>query len=307
MLDDSHIIPPKTQIIIQTLIVAGFSIENGDRHPQHIEILCKRIDILGASIPYLIAVTDVDEFSEVQIDDILHSALNQGRIPVIVAPIPNERAISWEDFIEAFGGAVPSWKALSPKYYQALVTAAKNEFPPEETEGEAWLIFEDLVADGLEFIFGRRVRRLGGRRRGRAVSDMQAQLPMGEVLVVDTKASAAGFDVTWSELRPLVEYVQHQRVRQRGQVELFGALVISSNFKQKDSRLSELSSKFFGEVRVPLSFINADVLAATIDLFRERPDVRNGIHWNQIFTGGGIRLSVIEKELNAVDDERVKR
>ena len=304
MLDDNHIILPQTQIATRTLIVAGYSIEGGDWQPRHIEILCKRTDILGASIPYLIAVTD-DELSEEEIDDIFHSALNQGRIPVIVAAIPSERAISWEDFIEALGGAVPSWKVLSLEYDQALVAAAKNELPAGETKGEAWLIFEDLVSDGLEFIFGRRVRRLGGRRRGRPVSDMQAQMPTGHVLVVDAKASADGFDVTWPELRPLVEYVKRQHVRQQSQVELFGALVSSFNFKQSDDRLLELCLEFIAEVRVPLSFIDTEVLVATIDLFRNRPDARNGIRWNRIFKGGRIPLSSIEKELQAVDDERV--
>ena len=306
MIEDSHITLPQTQTAIRTLIVAGYSIEGSHRQPRHIEIRCKRIDILGASIPYLIAVTDLDELSESEIDDICHSAENQNRTPVIVTPIPGERTISWEDFTEALGGAVPSWQALSPEYDQALVTAAKNQLPAGETEGETWLIFEDLVGSGLEFIFGRRVRRLGGRLRGRPVSDMQAQMPTGDVLVVDTKASADGFNVTWSELRPLVEYVRHQRVRQRGQVELFGALILSSNFKQNDDRLSELASRFFAEVRVPLSFIDADVLAATVNLFQKRPDVRNGIHWNQIFKGGRICLSMIRNEMHAVDNERVR-
>ena len=306
MIEDSHITLPQTRTAIRTLIVAGYSIEGSHWQPRHIEILCKRTDILGASIPYLIAVTDVDEFSNEEIDDIHCSASNQDRIPVIVTPIPSERTISWEDFTEALGGAVPSWQALSPEYDQALVTAAKNQLPSGVTKGEAWLIFEDLAGSGLEFIFGRRVRRLGGRLRGQPVSDMQAQMPTGDVLVVDTKASTDGFDVTWPELRPLVEYVRHQRVRQSGQVELFGALILSSNFKQNDDRLSELSSRFFAEVRVPLSFIDADVLAATVNLFQKRPDVRNGIHWNQIFKGGRICLSMIRNEMHAVDNERVR-
>ena len=306
MIKDSHITLPQTRTAIRTLIVAGYSIEGSHRQPRHIEILCKQTDVLGASIPYLIAVTDSDEFSEEEINDIHRSAVNKDRISVIVTPMPSERTISWEDFTEALGGAVPSWQALSPEYDQALVTAAKNQLPSGVTKGEAWLIFEDLVGSGLEFIFGRRVRRLGGRLRGRPVSDMQAQMPTGDVLVVDTKASADGFNVTWSELRPLVEYVRHQRVRQRGQVELFGALILSSSFKQNDDRLLELSSRFFAEVRVPLSFIDADVLAATVNLFQKRPDVRNGIHWNQIFKGGRICLSMIRNEMHAVDNERVR-
>lgn len=306
MIDDSHITLPQTQIAVRTLIVAGYSIEGSHRHPRHIEILCKQTDVLGASLPYLIAVTEFDELSDQEIGDIYHSAENQNRTPVIVTAIPSEGTISWEDFTEALGGAVPSWQALSPEYDEALVTAAKNQLPAGETEGEAWLIFEDLVGSGLEFIFGRRVRRLGGRLRGRAVSDMQAQMPTRDVLVADTKASADGFNVTWSELRPLVEYVKRQRVRQIGQVELSGALMVSSDFKQTDSRLLELSLEFSAETKVHLSFIDANVLVATIKLFRVKPNVRNGIRWNQIFKGGRIDLSIIKTEMRAVDDERVR-
>ena len=307
MVDEGYKTSPQTQVTIQTLVVAGYSIERSHWQPRHIEILCKRTDILGSSIPYLIAVTDVDEFSEAEINGILHSAFNQARIPVIVTPTPSEETISWEDFTEVLGGAVPSWQALNPEYNQALVTASKNELPTGVTEGKAWLIFEDLVGSGLEFIFGRRVIRLGGRVSGRRVSDMLAQIPRGPILVVDTKASADGFDVTWSHLRPLVEYVEVQRDRQCGHVDLFGALISSSDFKQDDARLLELCLEFGAETKVPLSFIDADVLAATINLLREKPDVRNGIRWHQIFKGGRIRLSIIEKELQAVDDERVRK
>ena len=210
-----------------------------------------------------------------------------------VATASNQHSISWEDFVEVLGGAVPTWHALTQEYEPALLTAAQNDFPSGMT-GEAWLIFEDLVAYGLEFMFGRRVRRLGGRKRGRPVSDMQAQTPQGDIVVVDTKASALGFDLGWPELRPLVEYVKRQRERQRGHLQLIGALVVSSAFQQTEDRMQELSRDFFGETRVPVSFIVADVLANSVRLFRTRPDVRNGIRWNRILTGGHIDFRSIE-------------
>jgi len=151
MVGDNYAIEPKTQTAIRTLIVAGYSIQGCHRQPRHIEIQCERTDILGASIPYLIALTALDELSEEEIGDIRHSADIQDRILVIVARRPSETSLSWEDFTEALGGAVPSWKALSKEYHEALVTSAHNKLP-KDAIGEAWLIFEDLVADGLEFI-----------------------------------------------------------------------------------------------------------------------------------------------------------
>jgi hypothetical protein len=306
-LTDSHETEPGTNIIVRTLLAAGYTIAGGHRQPRHIEILCHRTDILGATIPYLIALTDADGLADEEIEDIKRSATSQSRVPVIIARTPGVEWISWDDFTEALGGAVPSWQALSPDYGASLITASENKLPVG-TSGEVWLLFEDLTAYGLEFVFGRRVRRLGGRKRGRTVSDMQAQTPQEQVLVVDSKAAGGkGFDVTWPALRALVEYVQRQRNRQRGHLEVSGALVVSSKFRQTDKRLQEISNQFLGEARVTASFIEAKVLSDIVNILRDRPDLRNAVRWSSILTGGRIKLETFERELAAAETERVKR
>ena len=131
--------------------------------------------------------------------------------------------LGWTEFLEVMGGAVPSWKALTDEYLEHLQKASKNEIPSGLT-GEAWWIFESLVADGLEFCFGRRVNRLGGQRRGQRVSDMVAPLPDFSVVVVDAKASGPGFDANAGSLRALAEYVNKQKQRQQGGGDVVAAL-----------------------------------------------------------------------------------
>jgi hypothetical protein len=304
---DSHRTEPKTDITVRTLLAAGYTVTGSHRQPRHIEILCHRTDILGATIPYLIAVADADELTLDEIADIKRSAESQACVPVIIARLTGEHGISWDDFTEALGGAIPSWQALSPEYSDALITAASNQLP-HGTSGEAWLLFEDLVAYGLEFIFGRRVRRLGGRTRGRTVSDMQAQTPQEKVFVVDAKAAGGkGFDVTWPALRALVEYVLRQRNRQRGHLDVSGALVLSSKFQQPDERLQELSNQFLGEAGVPVSFMEANVLSEIVNALRDRSDLRNAIRWSSILTGGRIKLGSFSRDLTAAQTERVRR
>jgi hypothetical protein len=118
---------------------------------------------------------------------------------------------------------VPSWRALDDTYLSQLETAAKNA-KPEGFGGEAWRLFESLVADGLEFCFARKVRRLGAAKRGQKVSDMIALVPEGSVLVLDAKATSTSFNAAISELRALVEYTRNQRARQKGFAEVFGPL-----------------------------------------------------------------------------------
>lgn len=306
MADDVDLDQPRTQVAVRTLLAAGFTIQGSHRQPRHIEIRCQRTDVLGATIPYLVALAQTDELTNDEVEDIQRSAEAQSRTLAIVAQSPGDHWIAWDDFTEALGGAVPSWQALGPTYISDLLIASKNELPAG-TAGEAWLVFEDLVAYGLEFVFGRRVRRLGGRRRGRTVSDMQAQLPEEIVLVVDAKAAREGFDVTWPSLRALVEYVERQRTRQHGHLEVFGALVVSSGFAQKDERLAELSRQFFGEARVPVSFLDVELLSRIVTVLRERPDMRNAIRWTSILTGGRIRLKAFEDEFSAAQAERIAR
>lgn len=111
-MEDPHEFEAKTAIAIRTLITAGYSITGSHRQPRHIEIQCDRKDILGSIIPYVIAVTDQEEFSEKEMEDLVRTAKSEGRVLVAIARTPGPGWIAWEDFTEALGGAVPSWQAL---------------------------------------------------------------------------------------------------------------------------------------------------------------------------------------------------
>lgn len=297
---------PQTQIAIRTLLAAGFTIEGSHRQPRHIEISCHRVDVLGTHIPYLIALSDVETLDSIEIEEFRRAAGTVGRLSLVVSEFSSEDAIAWADFLEALGGAVPNWVALGPSFGEELITASRNKLPSGYS-GEAWLVFEDLIAAGLEYSFGRRVRRLGGRKRGKPVSDMQAQIPEEAVLVVDAKASKDDFDATWPNLRALVEYVKRQIARQRGQLIVYGAIVVAQGFSQDDKRLDELSKQFLSETGVPVSFLDATLLMQIVLKLKERPDLRNAIRWKSILTGGRIHFEPFERECESAASERIKR
>src|SRR5437660_4080963 len=219
-------------VATRTLLAAGYEISGVHRQPDHIEFKCERATRLGPTVQFLVAITDHHEFSEDNANDIVHAAANQNRLAVLVSSSGGMNQLGWTEFLEVMGGAVPSWKALTDEYLEHLQKASKNEIPSGLT-GEAWWIFESLVADGLEFCFGRRVNRLGGQRRGQRVSDMVAPLPDFSVVVVDAKASGPGFDANAGSLRALAEYVNKQKQRQQGGGDVVAALVVSSGFVQE--------------------------------------------------------------------------
>lgn len=249
---------------------------------------------------------DNDGFTSEQIEDIKRIATADCRAIVLVGSSSSEFNMGWQDFLDSMGGAIPSWRALGSVFGQHLRTASRNKLP-ESFEGEAWQLFEDLVADGLEFIFGRRVSRLGGRKRGRLVSDMLAQFPDSRLIVVDAKASGEGFDATWPNLRALAEYVERQKQRQKGHNEVFGAVVVSSDYQQSSEMLNQVSKKFLAETLVALAFLTSDVLADVIELVRNDLIYRNAMQWRLAFSGGPVQLKAIKEELNKAKVERYKR
>ena len=277
------------QVATRTLVAAGFLIIDFRRGPHHVEYLCERSDSFGISIRYLITICDTDEPIEADLIYVRRSAQQENRVLVVVARTTGNGWLGWDDFIAALGGAVPTWRALGSEYAGIITTAAKNKKQPE-LSGEAWQIFEDAVADGLEFVFGHRVKRLGGHRRGQKVSDMITRTPDDKILMVDTKASEKAYNVGGPELRPLTEYVKKQKIRQQGRLAVSAALMVADQFEQAAERLQELSGEFLAETGIPLSFLEVSTLLGIIDALVNNPRARNIIRWAQVFCAGSIVL-----------------
>jgi hypothetical protein len=287
----------------RTLLAAGYVIAGVHRQPDHIEFKAERVTRLGALVQLLVAITAEPEFSAEEVADIAHTAVNQNRVPVLVARIGNDEQLGWQEFLDVLGGAVPAWRVLTDEFVQHLAVASKNELPAG-MKGEAWRLFEELVADGLEFCFGRRVNRLGAHKRGKKVSDLVAPLPDFSVIVIDTKATATQFDASWPFMRPLLEYVSKQKERQKGGGEVIAALVVSSEFQQDASTLAEIGREFLGETRIALSFMTADTLAHMVSQLKNGPDTRNVVRWKMLFRGGLIEKKDIDREIQAAVTER---
>ncbi len=294
---------PNVALAARTLLLAGYAIENSRRQPTHIEILCHKTSVLASDMRYLVAITEADSFTEHTVQELRRIAGREGRSLVLVGATATELQLGWVDFLDALGGAVPSWRALTPEYENNLLTTGSNRLPVGVT-GEAWRLFEDLVADGFELVFGRKVRRMGARKRGQRVSDMITQIPDGAVLVVDAKATAGTFSASISELRPLIEYARMQRLRQRGHNEVFAAVLVAPAFEQDASGLNGVSKQFLAETGVPVAFLPATLLGQMVTLLSQRPDLRTAVHWRSLFSGGLIDVRDFQSELRRADTER---
>jgi hypothetical protein len=291
---------------VRTLIAGGFRIDDARRLPEHIEILCSRRDMLSAEIKYALALFD-SKPSAAAISNARASAARIGRISIVVSFESEGNDLSWSEFVHILGGAVPSWRALSAEYPSVLAQAAINRLPAGY-EGEPWLLFEDAVSDGIEFLFGRRVLRQGGRKRGKAVSDILALTPDHRVLVLDTKASESPFDANWSALRPLVEYTRAQVSRQRSESPVGSAVLVAKTFKQGGVALMETSAQFNAETNVALAFLESDVLTRAVMALAAKPRLRTSLRWARILCRPGLVTGkLIETEIEDTESQQLSR
>lgn len=294
----------RVAVAVRTLLLAGYTVAGAGRHGQHIEIDCDRVGQLGALVHYRIAITDSEEFPEEVRTRLAAAARRDGRSLVLVGEIALDHQLGWTEFLDALGGAVPSWRALAETFPPQFLTLARNELPLGMS-GEAWRHFEEATADAFEFMLGRHVQRLGGNRRGQTVSDMIAPLPRSEILVIDAKsAGGRGFSAGWPEMRPLGEYVARQRARQGEHNRIAAAVLVSSAFQQDRDALLALSTRFNVEFHAPVAFMPAETVLTTVALLTQRPGLRNALRWNQIFAGGMVSEATIRREIADAEDER---
>ena len=271
---------------VRCLVVNGYNIILTHRQPTHVELSCEWTDQFGCISRYLFIICDESTPSDQQLIHLNKIAKEQGQNAVVVSD-KFHSSLSPVEFFEILGGTVPSWRALGPTYESVLLESSCNK-KIKGNDNQPWKIFEDAIADGLEFVFGKRVQRLGGNKSGKRVSDMLAQLPDKTVIIIDAKASKKPFDASWKNLRALAEYTKHQVKKSKGIVQLGASFIVSSSFKQDNQRLFKIGNDFIAQTSIPLLFIVAEDLAHIIISLSKTPSLRNKIDWHNLVCRTGI-------------------
>jgi hypothetical protein len=290
----------------RTLRAAGYVITDSTRTDQYVALVCERTSLLRAKLRFVVAISYSDDFTDGARARLSLRANEEHAVLIYVAASDpsKEDVVPWREFLDVLGGAIPSWRALSSDYRTRLVMTSIGELPANET-AEAWRLFEDLVADGLEFVLGRRVRRLGARRRGEDVPDMLASTPDDLIFVVDAKSTkSAGAFFDGRDLRALREYCQRQTKIQRGVDSVGGAIVVAPAFRQDADGLLLASRDFYAETGLAVSYVTATTLADAVDVVRGAVQLRVAVPWKRVFAGGLVTVDSIQTEFEAVRTRR---
>jgi hypothetical protein len=270
---------------VRCLVVSGYDVISTHRQPTHAELSCEWTDQFGSTCKYLFVICERSLPSREQRINLEQIAEQHGQNMVLISK-RSDYSLTSDEFFDILGGAVASWRVLGPSYAAVLLDSAYNK-PIVGNNSESWKVFEETVADGLEFVFGRRVRRLGGSKRGKRVSDMLAQLPDKTVIVVDAKASKDPYDASWKNLRALVEYTKDQLKRHKGIIKLGASFIVTSSYKQDGRRLLDFGNDFISETGVPLLFVEAADIAHMVYSLSKNPGHRNRLNWRKLICRSG--------------------
>jgi polysaccharide deacetylase 2 family uncharacterized protein YibQ len=115
MANDASREDPLTEVV-QTLLAAGFDVSGIDRHVSYSEIRCERVSRLGPTILYVMGLTLAEEFTAEQREALVRSGRAEGRLPVFIGPESADAQLGLSDFLDFFGGSVPSWQTLNERY-----------------------------------------------------------------------------------------------------------------------------------------------------------------------------------------------
>jgi hypothetical protein len=299
---------PNLSLAVRTLFANGFQLRKVLSEPGYALVIAHRLDEFDVAQRYCFAIFE-DEFSPTQVEIVQIAAKHYAAEPVLVGPgMADVPTLEWERFMSLFGGPVFSRKPFEPQFREHLRELGRNRLP-EGVEGKADDLFELYVKEGLGFILGQRVVRLGQDRRFQSRPDGLALPSQGFYALYDAKAARDGYEVDQNGVRQFGSYVtefhnRYSTYRQR----LNSFLVVSGKFKQRDQALDRRSKDFLAEYRVPLCFLTADALGEMIEILSQKPVVRQAINWSRVFSDSVARPSLVRKEvLTVLGDEMVTR
>lgn len=279
--------------------------DSAHRKPGYMLIYAYRYDEFGTKQKYCFALAD-GYLGEGQIGGMKIAASHSNAQLIVIGETSEELPqIEWLRFINLFGGPVFSGVPIEPAFTDQLVTLAFNKLP-DGLQGAPDDLFEGYVQAGLEFIFAGRVIRYGQERRFEARPDGLVMPNPHFTALYDTKAYSKGYEITLDTLRQFSSYVKDfQRRYGQYRQRLNAFIVVSGAYPHRSSTLAGRSREMLADCGVPLAFLTAQDLAATVEKLREIPVLRRSINWARIFSEPIVKPKQVQTEIDNLLKDRV--
>jgi len=211
----SEIANPDILIAVRTLVTGGFILEDTVRNPGYALLRAYRSDEFGAHHRYCFALAE-DSLTSAQVRAAdIYSKKHKGQLVLIGASNAEIPKVSWQRFINLFGGPILSRDPLDPIFIDELIKLGHNQLP-DGLQGEPNDLFEIYVKTSLEFLLGGRVFRYGQNRRFEARADGIILPSLNFSALYDAKAYAEGYVISTDSIRQFHSYVKGGKRNKHG-------------------------------------------------------------------------------------------
>jgi len=127
LIEDATGRAPHLPTAIRTLLAAGFSVLRAERAPGYALIVTQRTDEFGATHVHSFQVAE-GALGPAQLEAARIASNHHGSQLVIVGSAAGEpHALSWERFINLFGGPVSATSVFDPSFADNLLILSRNE------------------------------------------------------------------------------------------------------------------------------------------------------------------------------------
>ena len=305
-IEEAHIARPNIAVAVNTLMTGGFLLQGATRNPGYMILHASRYDEFGTTQRYCFMIAE-DLLSEDFVSGAQIAATHKGETLVVVGLGEVARPhIEWERFINLFGGPIFNSSPLEPEFVDNLLLLGHNQLP-ENLSGKADDLFEIFVHSAFEFILGGRVVRYGQARRFEERPDGLAMPSPHFIALYDAKAYDEGYKVTIDTIRQFDSYIRNFNATYSAWYKLKSFILVSGNFKNKNTTLESRSRELLAKSGIPLSFLTAETLGKIVSLLKESPLLRRSIDWARVFTFPIVESNEVQNQIDMILRDKVIR
>ncbi|WP_127131167.1 hypothetical protein [Pseudoflavitalea rhizosphaerae] len=294
-------------IIATTLIINGFKLNLISRPDKDscIFVAHKR-DILGASLPYAILVTN-QALTDGQTKTLITVAEGQGATPLIVTNNGHSdliKTLRISEFEKLLGGFIDTGLVTLPGIAAIMDELGHNKVPTGLI-GDADVLLEIYTKECLRYLLCAPGRRFGSERSFEKLPDGIILGGSTCNLMFDAKAYKSGFEFKADDIRRFSSYIEDFNDRYKNFYKFKYFIVVSGHFNDSDDSIKGRSDELFNECGARICCIPACELGALSQLFISRPLQRNAIKWENVFVKHRISSKDLQDELSRLDKDKL--
>lgn len=297
----------KSDKLVITLIVNGFHLEDFTRiSKDHSIVSLKKYDGFGAKILYAVLISKKKPSSAI-IERLKKIASSKKYSPFIICVEElnlTYDSYTFDEFYKKIGGVVNTGLVLNPELKGIMKSLGHNKLPLG-LDGRPEDLLEIYSKECFQFLFKTPVRRYGIDRSFESVPDGIILCNNTTAYLFDSKAYEGGFKFKSDDINRFERYVEDFNSKYSHILKIKSFIVISGDFKDSESSLSNRSMELMSRTQVPISCVSSETLAEMVRIIVDNPKYQQSINWSRILVKPLVKLASLNKQIENLEKDKI--